>query len=119
MRNILVLACCVLLVLSGCGEDRGITFTEPNGSTVWTSDKLFHAIEWHNEKGGMTLGEGSLLVLYKGEKELGLMEIWAPENGKGLVVMYPRGVPEGSDYRLKFKDKENRVGFSDYFTIKP
>jgi hypothetical protein len=118
MANKLFLFCCLLLVLSGCGEERGITFTEPNSSTVWTSDKLFHSIEWNNEKGAMTLREGSLLLLYKGEKALGPMEVWAPENGRGLVVMFPKGVPDGSDYRLKFQDDEDRVGFSDYFTIK-
>jgi hypothetical protein len=119
MANKLVLFCCVFLVLSGCAEDRGITFTDPNKSSVWTSEELFHTIEWRDEEGRMMLEEGSLLLLYKGEKALGPMEIWAQENGRRLVVMYPKGVPEGSDYRLRFKDNEERVGFSDYFTIKP
>jgi hypothetical protein len=67
--------------LSGCGEDRRITFTEPNDSSVWTSEELFHTIEWRDEEGRMMLEEDSLLLLYKGEKALGTMEIWAPENG--------------------------------------
>ena len=115
-RNLL-LAGCFLFALSGC-SDQGITFAEPNGSTVWTSDDLFHTVDWSDEEGRMTLGEGSLLLLYKGNKAVGPMDIWAPESGTGLVVMHPKGVTEGADYRLWFRDQERREGFSDYFTIK-
>ncbi len=116
-NRILLLAASFLVALSGCGSDRGITFSEPNGSTVWTSEELFHAVDWSDEEGHMTLGEGSLLLLYKGDKAVKAMEIWAPESGEGLVVMYPQGIAEGSDYRLWFQDEEKREGYSDFFTI--
>ena len=118
MNRMLPVIGCLLVALSGCGSDRGITFSEPNGSTVWTSEELFYAVDWSDEDGRMTLGDGSLLLLYKGDKAMKPMEVWAPESGEGLVVMYPQGVPEGSDYRLWFQDEEKREGYSDFFTIK-
>jgi hypothetical protein len=45
------------------------------------------------------------------------MAVWAPESGEGLVVMYPQGAPEGSDYRLWFQDEEKREGYSDFLPL--
>jgi hypothetical protein len=106
------------LVLAGCGEEKGYTFVEPNSSTVWTPEEGIHTIDWHSEKGGVLLGEGSVLLLYKGEEALGPLGLMASEKERKFVVLHPQGVPEGTDYRLWFQDNEGRAGFSDYFAIK-